>query len=76
VIWSALNQLIETLPTAMAGATASVAYFAALSDGDFGRLSGHEVGPLLANISEAPNIGGAITTTATIMTQCGPIRII
>jgi hypothetical protein len=50
---SALTDLIEAIPTTLAGVIASMRYIVGLADGDFGRLSEDEINPLLANLAEA-----------------------
>jgi len=50
---SALVNLIETVPTTLAGVIASMTYVSGLSDLQYGRLEGDEISALLRNLAEA-----------------------
>jgi hypothetical protein len=50
---SALEDLIEAVPTTLAGVIASMTYIVGLTHGDYGRLADDEIVPLLANLAEA-----------------------
>jgi hypothetical protein len=50
---SALFDLIEAVPTTLAGVIASMTYIAGLADLDWGRIEDDAIGPMLANLAEA-----------------------
>jgi hypothetical protein len=50
---SALLDLVDAVPTTLAGVMASMTYIAGLSDLEWGRIEDDEIGPLLSNLAEA-----------------------
>jgi hypothetical protein len=48
-----LLDLIDAVPTTLAGVMASMTYFAGLPDLHWGRIEDDEIGPLLSNLAEA-----------------------
>jgi hypothetical protein len=50
---STLYDLIEVVPTTLAGVIASMTYINGLADGGYGRIGDQEIVPLLANLAEA-----------------------
>jgi len=51
--WSAVCDLVEAVPTTLAGVIVSMRYIAELADGNFARFGQGEVAPLLTNLAEA-----------------------
>jgi hypothetical protein len=51
--WSAVCDLVEAVPTTLAGVIASMRYIAELADGNFARFGQDEIAPLLTNLAEA-----------------------
>ena len=50
---SAVCDLVEAVPTTLAGVIASMRYIAELADGNFARFGQDEIAPLLTNLAEA-----------------------